>query len=102
MADNRTLDRSKPKTVAASLAQLAKLKATRIERPQGFTKSTRSTRLFQTLIYWLGSKGCYAIGIVQEIFTSESICSSHQTWNMGLVMLGAAIFLGYFSLRRRS
>ncbi len=55
------------------------------------------------MIYWLGSKGCYAVGIIQEVFMSESICSRNQTWNMGLVLVGAAaLFLAYIALRRRS
>jgi len=59
--------------------------------------------LFDSLIYWLGSKGCYAVGIVQEVFMSESVCSGSQTRNMGLVLAGAAtLFVGYFAFRRRS
>lgn len=58
--------------------------------------------MFNSVVYWIGAKGCSAIGAVGEMITSESACSHNQTWNMGLVLLGAGVLLaGYFLFRRR-
>jgi hypothetical protein len=54
------------------------------------------------LFYWLGAKGCYAIGIASELVTSESACTRQQTWNMGATLFGALLLAaGYVAMRRR-
>jgi LPXTG-motif cell wall-anchored protein len=58
--------------------------------------------MFNSLFYWLGSKGCAAVGIVSELISAQSACDHQQTWNMGAVLFGAGLLsAGYFILRRR-
>jgi len=58
--------------------------------------------MLNSLLYWLGGKACFAIGVVSELVTAESICTRQQTWNMGAVLAGGALLAaGYFMIRRR-
>lgn len=58
--------------------------------------------MFNSIVYWLGAKGCLAVGIVATMITSDSTCSYDQTWHVGFVLLGcAALSVAYLVLRGR-
>ena len=59
--------------------------------------------MFNSLVYWIGARGCSAIGVVGSMISSEPACSNQQTWDIGLILLGsAALLFAYLVFRRRS
>jgi len=54
----------------------------------------------QNLIYVIGSKACTWSGVVAAHFWPQSPCNPDETWNIGMVIVGALLLLAAVSVYR--
>ena len=52
-------------------------------------------------IYTLGSKTCFWTGTLAAQIWPQAPCNAAETWNMGLIVIGAVALLAVFTVYRR-
>jgi len=54
--------------------------------------------------YWintLGTKACVWMGALAAPVWPQAACNADETWNMGLIVVGAAVVVAAFAVYRR-